>query len=862
MTSRLRKSRARSATSHIAVRLAHTAFGGLAAMAWLLLPTTTQTSAERPATAPSADERSVLRAVEPTISGHPAAPASDRRPPVPPAASGRPVAPGDGERPVTPGDGERFVAPGGASPPKGPSGTGQSTVPAIGEQPTPPGSDERLLAPGGGSGPLSPADAVSPAPAAAGARSVTPTDGGAAPTDDEASGVDLILPVAAAGAAVAVATYSLVRRRRRAQLRTTPTGVFEPLTTPLPDLHRRAQRLLVETDDSVRTSAEELRFAAARPGQGAAEPLPDGPTDHDEAEPDPETPANPKTPESPESPASHDEAEPSAARPADHGDPVPSAAGSAGTDTTEPHAEEQASTDDTEPHAEGAAGRDDAGASVASPTGHDAPEPHAERSAGTNTTQPHAKGQPCTDDTEPHAEEQASTDDTEPHAEEQPGTDDAGTSVASPTGHDAPQPHAERSAGTDTTEPHAEEQPGTDAPEPHEKESAGAGPVLWRPEGRVVLDLAKPFAETPAALDAVQPFVEALADARGELVAAFVAGQRLDEESDALAPDEERALLEEILTRCTTAQRRLDTATPAFDQLRSLERDITPALECAEARFRELTGRTATAATTLTALRDGYASAASLPVTGHVEQAKDRLVFATTELNRARQAAYPGDLDTAAVHLRAAEGAIDQADLFVTGVERLAAELARAGELAQQGAPHTGPYDDPLDVLRSQGRPLLPSRSAVAAAADFITTHRGAVGAKARTRLSEAERHLAQAVATFSADPDETHETHETDKTGGAHQTDEIDRAAENTGHPQLAQAHALAQEARNLAEQDVRAYGNPYGGPVGDGLAGALLGGIILGETRDGTGRADLRGPACYGGTATRARRTSGGQF
>lgn len=756
------------------MRLAHTAFGGLAAMAWLLLPTTTQTAAEGPATAPSADERSVLRAVEPTISGHPAAPASDRRPPVPPAASGRAVAPGDGERPVTPGDGERFVAPGGANPPKGPSGTGQSTVPAIGEQPTPPGSDERLLAPGG-SGPLSPADAVSPAPAAVGARSVTPADGGAAPTDDEASGVDLILPVAAAGAAVAVATYSLVRRRRRAQVRTTPTGVFEPLTTPLPDLHRRAQRLLVETDDSVRTSAEELRFAAARPGQGAAEPLPDGPTDHDEAEPDPASPA---------SPASHDEAEPSAARPADHGDPVPSAAGSA-------------ATDDTEPHAEGAAGRDDAGTSVASPTGHDAPQPHAERSAGTNTTQPHAEGQPGTDDTEPH-----------------------------------------------------------------EKESAVAGPVLWRPEGRVVLDLAKPFAETPAALDAVQPFVEALADARGELVAAFVAGQRLDEESDALAPDEERALLEEILTRCTTAQRRLDTATPAFDQLRSLERDITPALECAEARFRELTGRTATAATTLTALRDGYAPAASLPVTGHVEQAKDRLVFATTELNRARQAAYPGDLDTAAVHLRAAEGAIDQADLFVTGVERLAAELARAGELAQQGAPHTGPYDDPLDVLRSQGRPLLPSRSAVAAAADFITTHRGAVGAKARTRLSEAERHLAQAVATLSADPDETHETHETDKTGGAHQTDEIDRAAENTGHPQLAQAHALAQEARNLAEQDVRAYGNPYGGPVGDGLAGALLGGIILGETRDGTGRADLRGPACYGGTATRARRTSGGQF
>lgn len=185
------------------------------------------------------------------------------------------------------------------------------------------------------------------------------------------------------------------------------------------------------------------------------------------------------------------------------------------------------------------------------------------------------------------------------------------------------------------------------------------------------------------------------------------AALRLEEERDALSPDEERALLAEILVRCTTAQRRLDTATPAFDQLRALERDITPALEYAESRFRELTGRTATASTILTALRDGYAPAASLPVTGHVEQAKDRLVFATTELNRARQAAYPGDLHTAAVHLRAAEGAIDQADMFVTGVERLAAELAHAAGTVEQGAPRTGSYDDPLDVLHAAG-PLVP----------------------------------------------------------------------------------------------------------------------------------------------------------
>lgn len=578
------------------MRVAHTAFGGLVALAWLLLPTVTRTAAEGHPPASHAAGPAVARVAEPSAVG-------------PPVLGPSVVGPPGGERSAAVGPGRLVVAPA--------------------------------------------------------------ADGIAAPAG-ESSGSDLVLPLAAAGTAVAVAAYSLVRRRRRARLRTTPTGAYVPPTTPLSDLHHRARRLLVETDDSIRTSTEELTFAARRPVT-------------------PPPPVERSSPAGPEASPEHTEAE---------------------------------------------------------PTTGGAREP--------------------------------------------------------------------------------------DTAAPGEEYPSGVGPGV------------PPVAE---------PFVEALADARRELVAAFKAGQRLDDEGASLSPDEERALLEEILTRCTLAQRRLDTATPAFDQLRSLERDITPALEYAEARFRELTGRTATAATTLTALRDSYAPAASRPITGHVEQAKDRLVFATTELNRARQAAYPGDLDTAAVHLRAAEGAIDQADLFVTGVERLAAELARATERAQQGTPSTAAYDEPrdehraeplgnpLDALRRRGRRLLPSRSAVEAAADFITTHRAAVGVRARTRLSEAERHLA-----FDGD-------------AGDRQDTENAEDAEGTDH-RARRADALAQEARDLAEQDVRAYGNPYGGPVGDGLAGAVLGGIILGEHPDGPGRADLRGPACYGGTATRARRAIGGQF
>lgn len=779
------------------MRLAHTAFGVLAALAWLLLPTTTQPaeqrSTDRPAdtrhagdTAPGAPQ--VVPAVGGELSGTPSgngtaargtatgppAPAHGDEPTEAPPDAGRTAvgpaaerqsAPPHDDKPsptqdtsTTPVDptADRQPAPPHDNKPSGTQYAGTTTVGPIADRPpgTPdsdgsPGATDRTrsrpahpvdpaasaipvidgwpLGQGAGVGPGDPAVAVPLAPPATGARPVAPGIGAAAPVGDEASGADLILPVAAAGAAVAVAAYSLVRRRRRAQLRTTPTGTYEPPTSPLSDLHLRAQRLLVETDDSVRTSAEELRFAAARPGHVAAEPPPDRPTDHDDTEPSAKTPAGPA-----------EDAEP---------DPQPEAV----------------------------------------------PRP-----------QPHGEGPAVSDSAPP--EEQGPPDPTPPDPDAAPPTPHA----AQPTGP------TDADAGPPTV----------DSAEP-------------RSEAAIPLDPAMPFAETPAGRDAVQPFVEALADARRELAGACRADLRLDEERGALPPDEERALLEEILTRCTTAQRRLDTATPAFDQLRALERDITPALECAETRFRELAGRTATAATTLTTLREDYTPAVSLPVAGHVEQAKDRLVFATTELNRARQAAYPGDLHTAAAHLRAAEGAIDQADLFVTGVERLAAELAHATVTAGQAGRSTGPYDDPFDVLRRQDRWFLPAHSAVATAADFVTTHRGAVGARARTRLWEAERHLTQAMPTDSAGQDENVET-----------------AADTR------RAHALAQEARHLAEQDVRAYGNPYGGPVGDGLAGALLGGIVLGEPPGGDGRADLRGPACYGGTATRARRTAGGQF
>lgn len=364
------------------------------------------------------------------------------------------------------------------------------------------------------------------------------------------------------------------------------------------------------------------------------------------------------------------------------------------------------------------------------------------------------------------------------------------------------------------------------------------------------------------------PFVHALRAAETELAAACAIWRRYEQgvPEDAVA---QRQALVGVVGRCAEAGRRLDAEAPALDRLRELDGPGLPgALEVAEGRFRELTGRTVAAQDTLPELHERYTASAVGPVTGHLEQAKDRLVFATTRLNEARQAADAGDGERATGQLRAAEGAVAQAEVLVSGTERLATRLRAAAELvpaaltgaeseiaaARQGGmgkPLTsgelharlahadgvlaavreeltaGPYD-PLDALRRiaraverlatghSGAPaaaaLLVARSSIAGAEDFVAVHRGAVGPQARVRLAEAAREL------------------------GAGRADRAD---------------SLAHEARDLAERDVRTHGTPYTGADGGppGLAGAVLGGILLAEDRTG-------GPVTsYGGPETRTR-------
>ncbi|MFE2976239.1 TPM domain-containing protein [Streptomyces sp. NPDC059258] len=206
-----------------------------------------------------------------------------------------------------------------------------------------------------------------------------------------------------------------------------------------------------------------------------------------------------------------------------------------------------------------------------------------------------------------------------------------------------------------------------------------------------------------------------------------------------------------------------------------------------------------------------------------------------------------------------------------------------------RGAMAAGPYD-PIDALRrveeadaaldealagardqergeAKARSLLDqamltARSAIGAAADYITTNRGAVGSQARTRLAEAQRRWERA-----------RELSATDAQGAL---------------AEAQQADALAGQAMALAEQDVRGFRSPQGpggpgglgGGGGGGMGGAVLGGIILGGLFGGGGRGGGYGggfgggigggrsggfgggPGSFGGGGTRGRRGGGGRF
>ncbi len=421
---------------------------------------------------------------------------------------------------------------------------------------------------------------------------------------------------------------------------------------------------------------------------------------------------------------------------------------------------------------------------------------------------------------------------------------------------------------------------------------------------------AEPTAGFRAALDA----------ARQDVAEAFRLRLGLDEQP----PDDagRRAVLTEIIRRCEQADTRLDAEAETFDKLRDIE---GRAAEVAAEVQRERAAVEAELPAADAALRDlttRYAGATVAAVTGNVAQARERLTFAADALGRAREALGADDRPEAALAVRAASQAVDQAAQLIGAVRRAGAELTAAetavagliaevrNEVALGRAANPGDAagraaltaaiedaeralaevgdgrvpDPPAAVRRLQqadaaldraladvrdaadraarARELLAqalpvARAEVAAAGDFVTTRRGAVGGQARAWLAEAQRHLAAAESLAGTDPAEA-----------------LTAAQE---------AHRLAAAAAEAAREDVERWSvqDGYSGGGMDAFAGAVLGGILAGGGRSGGygggygggfgggygggfggGFGGGWGGGGFGGSGSRGRRTGGGGF
>jgi hypothetical protein len=144
------------------------------------------------------------------------------------------------------------------------------------------------------------------------------------------------------------------------------------------------------------------------------------------------------------------------------------------------------------------------------------------------------------------------------------------------------------------------------------------------------------------------------------------------------------------------------------------------------------------------------------------------------------------------------------------------------------------------------------ARSAIGAATEYITTRRGGIGDSARTRVSEAERNLTQALSLQASDPVAA-------------------LAAAQT-------ALELANNAMSLAQRDVDSYQQSItyddrqresggdGADLGGILNGMILGGLLSGNNRSSSGGSWGGGGGVFGGggsgSSYRAPRTgrSGG--
>ncbi|MFF0818264.1 TPM domain-containing protein [Rhodococcus sp. NPDC003318] len=410
---------------------------------------------------------------------------------------------------------------------------------------------------------------------------------------------------------------------------------------------------------------------------------------------------------------------------------------------------------------------------------------------------------------------------------------------------------------------------------------------------------------------ATAPFSAAHQAAKSALASAFEIRQRLDDDIPE-TPEQQRDMLVELIATCSRADRELDDRVAQFDGMRDLLIDAPARLDTLTQRLVEITVRIPESESTLAALRTQFPASALASVERNIELAREQLAYADENVTAGREAVTlpVGKQGPAVIAIRSAEAAVDQIRDLLDGIDHAAeniraaaatlpaaiedarTDIASADGLAAHGGAELAAAQakarealakaeanresDPLGALtaltdadgaldevlataaeaKTQSeraaqrltQDITAANALITAATDFVATRRGAVGAEARTRLSEAQRHLDAARQFSQSDPS---------------------RALQHARA-----AGDLGGRAMRLAQSDVQQW-EASRRPQSSGVnTGAVLGGILIDSmirgsrggggwgNRGGGGHRGGRGPGSFGGSGSSGRIGRSGRF
>jgi hypothetical protein len=311
------------------------------------------------------------------------------------------------------------------------------------------------------------------------------------------------------------------------------------------------------------------------------------------------------------------------------------------------------------------------------------------------------------------------------------------------------------------------------------------------------------FAQAQFGEDATKDFATALASAQADAKQAFAIQQKLDDAFPE-TPEDRKTMSQQLIALAQKADATLDAQTAAFDELRQLEKNAPQVLDTVTTTRAGLADRISAAKTKVDGFAARFPGADLTSIEDAPAQAHKLDVFAGTAIEKAKAAITKGPESDAAMAVRVAQQAVGQVEQLLTAVD------AREKELAAQ-------QDRNAQSQRQLADELSDARAQIQTTQDFITTHRGAVGSVARTRVSEAQRRIDDATKLGATDP--------------------VAALAEAQS------AEQLAAQALSSARDDVTSYQSP------SGYGGGFLGGVSAGQSSqpvahyDGTDGATLGG-------------------